>query len=139
MNSFLWAILTAVIWGVVPLLEKSGLFKIDPIVGLFYRCLGVMIGIVLLFLFKGAEIRQSLGNFHAGMTLLIAGGFLASILGQVFFYQALKTGEASKVVPLAGIYPLVSFILGVMILGEKVTLAKVGGMSLILMGVFLLK
>ena len=73
------------------------------------------------------------------VVLVLLGGFLASVVGQVFFYHALKTGESSKVVPLAATYPLVSFILGVILLGEKVTFAKTGGIIFILLGVFLLK
>ncbi|MCX5681531.1 MAG: hypothetical protein NT079_04550 [Candidatus Omnitrophica bacterium] len=48
MNSFLWAILTACIWGVVPILEKLGLTNISSSIGLFYRSLGVVL--VLIFL-----------------------------------------------------------------------------------------
>ena len=59
--------------------------------------------------------------------------------GQIFFYNALKLGEASRVVPLGATYPLISFILAVFLLGEKFTLAKLGGIILVLSGIFLLK
>lgn len=139
MSPFTWALLTAVTWGLVPLIEKMGLLKVDPLVGIFYRCFGVMIGIIVLFAVKAPAIKQSFTDLHPGMLYLALGGFLASVVGQIFFYHALKTGDASRVVPLAGAYPLISFILGVVLLGEKVTLSKAGGMAFIIMGVMLLK
>ncbi len=139
MSAYFYAVLTALTWGCVPLIEKMGLVKLPPLVGLFYRCLGVIAGIVLLLLFKGKDIRASMAELHTGMLFLVLGGFLASVVGQLFFYHSLKHGEASKVVPLAATYPLVSFLLGVILLGEKVTAVKVGGLLCILAGVFLLK
>ena len=139
MKPYFWALLCSLTWGCVPLLEKFGLLKIDPLVGLFYRCLGVVIGLALLLLFKFDAIKASFSESMPGMPYLIIGGFLASVVGQIFFYHGLKTGEASKIVPLAGTYPLVTFILGVILLGEKFTWAKAGGMTLVVLGVILLK
>ena len=139
MNAFLWAILTAIVWGCVPMLEKIGLNRLETPVGLFYRCFGVLMGIVILLFFYGKEIKASLSGFHSGMIYLIAGGFIASVVGQLFFYNALKTDEASKIVPLAGSYPLVAFLLGALLLGEKVTLAKSAGMIFVVAGVYLLR
>jgi len=64
---------------------------------------------------------------------------MASILGQIFFYNALKTGEASKVVPIAGIYPLVAFLVGIIFLGESFTLMKATGVTFVILGLFLLR
>jgi transporter family protein len=139
MSAYLWALLASLVWGCVPFIEKLGLLKLDPVVGLFYRCLGVVVGISMLFIWKAAAIKSSFGELHAGMIYLLVGGFLASVVGQIFFYNALKSGEASMVVPLAASYPLLSFLLGVLFLGEKVTLAKAGGLAFILMGIVLLK
>lgn len=138
MKTLIWAILTALIWGGVPIIEKIGLMKAPAMVGLFYRSLGVMIGITVLLMMQSQEIRASFRNFDGRMIYLILGGFLASFLGQIFFYHALKSGDASRVVPVSGSYPLITFLLGVLILGEKFTLAKAGGVALVVVGVFLL-
>ncbi len=139
MNSFYWAILAAITWGCVPLLEKLGLMRVDVYSGLFFRCLGVMGGAILLLIFKSEILKSSTNHEWLGIFYLISGGFLASFIGQIFFYNALKTGEASKVVPLAGAYPLISFLLGILFLGEKLSLVKASGIVFILLGVFLLK
>ena len=139
MNPFFWALLCSLTWGLVPLIEKFGLLKLSPMVGLFYRCLGVIIGLVFLFLWENRAIRESVNHLHPGMLYLAVGGLLASVVGQIFFYLALKDGEASMVVPIAASYPLVTFILGVLILGEKITWAKVAGMAFVVLGIFFLK
>jgi len=139
MKPYLWAILTALTWGCVPLIEKIGLVKIEPIIGLFYRSMGVIIGITLLLIFHGQAIKTSLTQLPTGAAFLVVGGFLASVVGQMFFYHALKSGEASRVVPISAAYPLITFVLGVLFLHEKITWAKAGGIACIMAGVFLLK
>ncbi len=138
MNAFWWAILTAVIWGCVPLLEKSGLVKTTPFVGLFYRSLGVIIGICILSLFMVKPQELKAIDLKSA-SFLILGGFLASFVAQICFYHSLKVGEISRVVPVSGTYPLIAFLLGVLLLGEAMTLSKLVGVSLIVAGVIFLK
>jgi len=138
MSAFWLAVMTAVIWGFVPLLEKAGLGRIEPLAGLFYRSIGVMIGLVILALFflRPEEIR----SVHLKSALLImAGGFLASFAATILFYNALKIGEMSRVVPISGSYPLITFILGVLILGEAFTPLKLLGVIFAVLGIWLLK
>ncbi|MDP6685949.1 MAG: EamA family transporter [Candidatus Omnitrophota bacterium] len=139
MKAFYFALATALVWGIVPIFEKMGLTRIAPLSGLIIRSFGVIIGLSLLIIFKTQAFKIALTADPRTIFFLVLGGFMASILGQIFFYNALKTGEASKVVPIAGIYPLVAFILGVIFLGESVTLAKVGGIMLVIAGLFLLR
>lgn len=140
MNAFFWAGLTALTWGLVPMIEKCGLAKLPPQVGLFYRSWGVIVGMVILFLMNSKAIRASWQEgTPPGLALLVFGGFLASIVGQIFFYNALKTGELSRVVPVAAAYPLISFLLGVLFFGEQLSWAKAGGLALVIGGVILLK
>lgn len=138
MNAFTWAILTACIWGVVPLLEKFGLSRVDALTGLFYRCLGVLIGLFLLgtVILKPQQIKSA---DLRSVAWLILGGFLASCVGQIAFYKGLKAGEVSRIVPISGSYPLVTFILGILFLGEAISWVKFLGIILVTMGIWALK
>ncbi|MFH1877615.1 MAG: DMT family transporter [Candidatus Omnitrophota bacterium] len=138
MNSYLWALVAACIWGVVPVMEKLGLTRTEPFTALFFRCLGVVAGIILLgmFIVKPHHLRHA---DTRSVLLLVLSGFLASFVAQVAFYHGLKTGEVSRVVPIAGCFPLVTFILGVVVLGESVTPVKLLGMGLVLAGVWMLR
>lgn len=139
MKAFYFALMTAIIWGIVPILEKMGVAKIAPLAGVFIRSCGVIIGIFVLAIFNNQALRLAFKADLRTIFLLVAGGFMASILGQIFFYNALKVGEASKVVPVAGIYPLVAFLLGVVFLGEAFTIVKVCGVVFVVLGLFLLR
>ena len=137
MTAFNWAIITACVWGVVPIIEKIALGKVNPFVGIFYRCIGVAFGIVLLGLFiKPQELKAVDAK---SVILLVSAGFLANFVGQLLFFHGLKAGEVSSFVPIAGSFPLVSFILGVIFLGESVSLFKIGGVILITLGIWALK
>lgn len=138
MSAWMWALLAASAWGVAPLIEKAGLRQIAPMTGLFYRSLGVAIGLVLLgcFVVKPQEIRSV--DMRSAL-LVMAGGFLASIVGQTFFYNSLKLGEVSRMVPISGSYPFIAFFLGILFFGESLTLIKLVGATLIVLGVWFLK
>jgi len=138
MNAYSWAILTACIWGIVPILEKLGLHKVDPFTALFYRCIGVLVGLFLLgtFVVKPAQLKAVDGR---SMLFLVLSGFLASFVAQITFYHGLKIGEVSRVVPISGTYPLVAFILSFLILGEAFTLSRFAGITLIVTGAWLLR
>ena len=56
----------------------------------------------------------------------------------VLLYVALGHGEASKIIPITAAYPAVTLIGAALFLSESITLAKVGGMLLVLAGVVVL-
>ncbi len=138
-KAFMYAVLTAIIWGLAPAFEKTGLSgKIDPYVGVVIRTIPVVIfSITGLFLLGKAG---ELAHLEVRNVFYIAmGGLIAGFLGQLTLYNALKAGEASIVVPISATYPLVTLIIAVLFLGESVTLAKVLGIVLVISGVALLR
>jgi len=139
MKAFMWALLAALSWGIAPILEKIGLVKVAPISGLMVRILGVLVGGIILFCCYPAGLKE-IGNYNLkAIICIVAGGIIASVVGQLFFYHALKLGEASKVVSIAAIYPLIAFILSIFVLQESVTFSKIVGIILIVSGVYCLK
>ncbi len=146
MREFVLAIITALIWGFVPIIEKIGLSSktAEPVASVVYRTAGSLvfaIGAIIFLLFSAdAGGINSLKNIEPKSVFILAlAGGLASVFGQTFFYIALKSGNASVVTPVAGAFPLVTFIFGVLLLGESVTLPKVIGILLIISGVICLK
>ncbi|HHD11292.1 MAG TPA: hypothetical protein ENK42_02535 [Deltaproteobacteria bacterium] len=138
-KAFIFSILTAIIWGLAPAFEKIGLRgKLDPYVGVVLRTLPIA--------FLGVAGLLALGKVRALETVdtksvicVMIGGFLAGFLGQITFYHALKTGEASMVVPLAAIYPLFALFISVLFLGEAFTWYKLAGIMRIIAGIALLR
>lgn len=138
MEAFFLALLTAFIWGFVPFLEKIGLSSVEPTAAYLVRCSGVFLGVVILIAFTPQFPSFGKMGIKAAFFLVLA-GILAGVVAQLVFYKALKTGEISMVIPVTCCYPLFSFLLGWLFLGEEITLSKVVGMLLILGGILLLK
>jgi transporter family protein len=140
LSAFGWALLASFCWGFAPLFEKVGLRgNIDPAVGVLIRTVGVLLGVLLIF----PAMPKFTGRF-ADLTprnwfFLSMGGLLASVIGQLCFYRALKLGEVSKVVPIGASYPVLAFLLGILFFRESVTLPKMAGIALVIAGVFLLR
>ncbi|MBU1912466.1 MAG: EamA family transporter [Candidatus Omnitrophica bacterium] len=139
MKGFYFAILAAIVWGIAPVVEKIGLKNIEPLSGVLVRSSGVIIGAVIMAIFNTGILKTALKADPKAIVFLFMGGILASILGQIFFYNALKHGEVSKMVPVAATYPLVSFLLGMLFFGESFTIAKGLGIGFIILGVFFLR
>jgi transporter family protein len=139
-SGFGWAVLASFCWGFAPLFEKIGLRgDIDPVVGVLVRTFGVLVGVLILI-----PTVPKLSSRFAEMTLrnwicLGMGGLIASVIGQLCFYRALKIGEISKVVPIGASYPVLAFLLGTLFFHESITWSKAGGIALVIAGVFLLR
>ena len=139
MDAFWWALTAACIWGTVPLMEKAGLAGgTSPIVGVLARSLGIVAGLVV-YTCVGAPWAAVRTLSWSSFLLLAGGGVLASFVGQMAFYQALKSGALSQVTPVAGTYPLVAALLGWIVLREPMTTPRLIGLALVVSGVWLLR
>ena len=130
--------MAALVWGIVPLIEKLGLGGGNPVVAVFARTIGVTVGMVVVGFWLSpwkALSELSVRSF----ALLAFGGFLASFIGQMAFYQALKGGKISQVTPLAGTYPLVAALLGWWVLREPFTMPRLVGVVFVVLGVWFLR
>jgi transporter family protein len=99
-----------------------------------------MIGVVLL----GAVTLSGTWKDVSGVDLrrlglLLAGGFLAGLLGQMLYFAALRGGQASRVVPFVAAYPLVTVLLSMLILREPFTLPRAAGAACVVVGVLVLR
>ena len=139
MSAFLWAAVAACIWGIVPLMEKAGLSGTTaPFAGVMVRSIGVAAGLLVLScVWSPWAMMRAMG--WRSILLLALGGFLASVVGQLAFYRALKSGALSQVVPVAGAYPLVAALLGWLLLREPITVPRFLGLILVVSGVWLLR
>jgi len=131
-------IITALLWGATPIIEKIGLAKVDPLIGVTIRSIIVTVGLLMLIFLLGKG--RSLTELD-GKSILIFGasGVMAGLLGMWTYYMALRIEATSKIVPIAACYPLVIALLSVLILKEGITLPRVIGTALIVSGVYLVK
>lgn len=131
-------LVTMVLWGSTPLLEKLGLKDVDPLTGIFIRSFVITIILFIIYLFTGRlhELtRISLKNF----SLFAASGIMAGLVAMWTYFYLLKGGMTSKIVPIAASYPLITAILSILILGEQVTAQRIIGIILTIVGIILVK
>jgi len=131
-------VVTTLLWGFTPILEKIGLTKVDPVVGITIRSVVATVGLLIftLLLGRGRALIEVDGK---GFLLFGASGLLAGALGMWAYYAALKMEATSKIVPISASYPLVTALLSVLILREGVTLPRVIGTALIVIGIWFVK
>lgn len=125
---FLYALVTVVSWGAVGLLQKLGTNRISS------RSVLIWVTVGFLILVPFLPFRQL---FELSSYLLFIGilsGFLNGI-GSWFLFLSLETGaKASVAVPLTGLFPVITAILGVSILGERPSPLEWAGVLCALLG-----
>jgi transporter family protein len=131
-------VMTTLLWGITPIIEKIGLVKTDPLIGLTIRSMIVTAGLFILAFLTGKG-RALLAVDGRSFFLFCASGLMAGLLGMWTYYAALKLEATSKIVPIAGCYPLVTVLFSFLILREGVTLPRVIGTALIVTGVWFVK
>jgi len=131
-------IVTTLLWGFTPILEKIALTKVDPLVGITIRTTIAAVGLLILTLLLGRG-RALIEVDGKGFLFFGVSGLLAGTLGMWAYYGALKMEATSKIVPISASYPLVTALLSVLILREGVTLPRVIGTALIVIGIWFVK
>ena len=138
MTTIILLLLTALLWGSSPILEKIGLGKTDPLTAVTIRSLAISI-ILIIFLTVTGKIREIFSVDSKTLAIFAVSGFMAGLLGMWTYFGALKLGATTKIVPIAAAYPLVTAVLSVIILKEGVTLLRLIGTVLIIVGIWLVK
>ena len=131
-------ILTAILWGSSPILEKIGLRNTTPLIALTIRSIGVTAALVLTLVCLG-KFKEVFNVEGKTVLLFVASGIMAGLLGMWTYFGALKAGATSKIVPIAACYPLITAFLSVLILKEGVTILRLAGTLLIIAGIWLVK
>ncbi|MCP4651996.1 MAG: EamA family transporter [Candidatus Omnitrophica bacterium] len=131
-------LLTILCWGTAPILEKSGLRAVDPFLAVFIRSCTVFTVISFSVIVSG-KIKMLAKVPLKSIFMFMASGLLAGLIGMWAYFKVLKINPSSKVVPLSAIYPLITAVLSVILLRENITLPRIIGTILIILGVSLVK
>ncbi|MBI3945936.1 MAG: EamA family transporter [Armatimonadetes bacterium] len=137
---WIFVALTVALWGGAPIIDKIALGsnKIDPAIGVLIR--GITAAVVMGGVVAATGRAKELGSLDLRTAaLFMVSALLAAALGQWTYFQALKLGKASQVVPLCGTFPVVAALLGFLVLRERVTLERVAGILLVVVGIWLVR
>jgi bacterial/archaeal transporter family protein len=138
MKPQLFALLTAIAWGVGGYFEKKGLHlgNLSPQVGITIR---TAIALIVLGVVSYPEWKQipSAGT-KALLYMVIGGGVVAGSIGMLCYYLAIKGAPLGKVMPIAFTSPLFGALMGLWLGGETFTPKTAIGMLMTIGGIIIL-
>jgi bacterial/archaeal transporter family protein len=139
MKPQVFALITAIAWGVGGFFEKRGLQlgHLTPQVGITIRTA------VALLVLGAVSFPQWRSIPEAGskplLLLVVGGGILAGSVGMLSFYAALRGASSlTQVMPIAFTSPLFSAITGIIFGAERLTWQSALGMGLTIAGIVVL-
>jgi transporter family protein len=138
MKLMVFLFLTTLFWGMAAIFDKLALGKTSPFTGMMVRQF-ILTGI-LLAVGVGSGRLGTLGTLD-GRSIVLFGlsGICGGAAGLWTYYHALRLGGASLVVPITATYPLITVLLSWLILQESLTISRIIGTALIVLGVWLVK
>jgi transporter family protein len=134
----MFALLTAIAWGVGGYFEKKGLHlgDLSPQMGITIRT-AVALLILAAVSFPQWKTLPQAGS-KALLMIAIGGGVVAGALGMLCFYTALKGAPLTKVMPIAFTSPLFGALMAIIFGGEPFTWKTAVGMAMTVGGIILL-
>lgn len=128
-----YAFCTLFCWGIFGFLSKLGSNKLSPVQMQIFFTVGLLImTIPALFRSGISASSDKLGLLYGTFTGLF------SVIANLAVFAALKEGQASVVQPATGLYPLVTVILAVIILKERMNVIQLVGVILALIALWIL-
>ena len=123
-----------VCWGVAPVFAKLGLDQISPMSGLLIRMILASSMILSWYGLKGSiKITRSIPL--RAWWLITGEAFLTIILGDLAYFAAIKRGDISIVTLIMASSPIVTMICASIFLNEKITMRRMIGTVLVIIGI----
>lgn len=134
----LFALLTAICWGVGGYFEKKGLHlgNLSPTMGITIRTLVALLILGAASFPQWKTVPQS--GSKALLYMVVGGGIVAGAVGMLCFYTAIKGAPLTRVMPIAFTSPLFGALMGLMFGGEPLTVKTGLGMAMTVAGIALL-
>ncbi len=127
--------LAILFWGVWGVVAKEAVQYLDPWLSQVLLTIGWM-PLVLGVAFS-KNMRAGRDKVRGTLYALVTG--IISAVGNVSFFGALRNGgPASTVVPISGLYPLVTVLAAVLFLKEKMNRVQIAGIGLAVAAIILL-
>jgi len=132
----IYALLSAVFAALVAIFGKIGLKNIDSNLATAIRALVMFLFLFGIILFQKKMLLLNTLGFNEYLFIVLAG--IAGALSWLFYFFALKIGDATKVASLDRLSIVFVMIFALLFLGEKLTLPKATGVVLIIVGALLM-
>lgn len=137
MTVFLLSLFGMICWGIAPIFAKMALKNLNPAVGLVFRTLFAA-SVIACWSLGSGSLRQIKGVSINTWILIAIEAVLATLIGDLAYFAAIKKGDVSLVTIIMSSSPLVTLIFACIFLGEKITLTRIIGAILVVIGVILI-
>jgi transporter family protein len=127
----IYLLLTILSWGVWMFLPKIALRTISIESALVFEILGGIFFGLVLFGFVNLD-------FHVVGTLCAAVAGFCSYLGVYYYMKTVKLNPVGLTASIASLYPVVTVVLGVLVLGERASLKRILGIILAMIAIYLM-
>ena len=131
----IFAILAAVFAALVVVLTKAGLKEMDPILAFAIQAILILLITWSIVLYEG-NVRQLAGTSRRTWIFIVCAG-ICTTLSTVFSFRALKLADATLVSPIERMSLVISVILAVIFLKEKMSWQAIAGVVLMAGGAVL--
>lgn len=136
MNRIVLLLITIISWGVWGFLNKLVLQKMHPLqMFVIGCCMGFLLLPLYFYLLKQQSIPTTT-NIWAILLCMLAS--LSSTFGTIAYIYGIRTGDLGTIAVLSCAYPVLTVALAVLFLGEALTIIKIIGIVLVMIGVIVL-
>jgi uncharacterized membrane protein len=134
--AYIFIALTLLINGLLPVLEKTTLGKVDATKMIFLRAAAQMV-IYAAYLLASGEFKGFAGiePKYVAYGLLQGIGISAMLF---FYFKAMMLEDASKVNTMAAAFPMVTYFFAILLLNEPLTFKRFIGIVLVIAGVLVI-
>ncbi|HOJ11623.1 MAG TPA: EamA family transporter [Clostridiales bacterium] len=137
MSVFLLALFGMICWGIAPIFAKVGLKNMNPSVGLVFRTLFAA-SVVTCWAVANGTFSQMKGIPVYTLLLIAIESLLATLVGDLAYFAAIKRGDVSLVTIIMSSSPFVTLLFACIFLGEKITLVRFIGAAFVITGIILI-
>lgn len=130
---FVFVIAATLLWGVWGLFDKKAVSSGGPLVAFLAHCFWeLIVSIPLSFI----VLKESWGKLKFGKEfwLPLSGSALCVNIGGLTYLLAMSLATASYVIVITGCYPLIMYVLALLILKEKFNKGRLAGIVLVTIG-----
>lgn len=136
MQGLIFAILSAICWGLAPVAAKVALNHVSPIFALGVRS---ALATIMVTLWMEATADQAVVTTLSTKTImwLLLECLLATVVGDALYFYALQHGKAAQVGLVMASSPLITILAASLILGEQLTPLKIVGAVVMVVGLLM--
>lgn len=133
MQGLLFALLSAICWGLAPVAAKVALGHVSPIFALGVRS-ALATTMVTLWIQASGDKTVITALSNKTILWLLIETLLATVVGDALYFYALQHGKAAQVGLVMASSPLITILAASTILGEPLTTLKIMGALVMVIG-----